>query len=209
MIFHVDGAQYAGKVPLNVEDAKIDLLSISAHKIYGPKGVGALYVRNKNPHLDLNPLMRGGGQERGLRPGTLNVPGIVGLGEAARIAQQEMAPEMARAKELKLFLVESLKAQLGDFCTNGDEHCLPGTLHISFQSCDPESLKMYLHPLAVSAGSACSSSLSISHVLEAIGLEPHLAKCSVRIGIGRFTHRQDLEKTLEVLVKAIKTIKKA
>ncbi|MEZ4379721.1 MAG: IscS subfamily cysteine desulfurase [Nannocystaceae bacterium] len=195
ILFHTDAVQAFTKVPIDVQALGIDLMSISAHKIYGPKGVGALYVRRRRPRVRLAPQIHGGGHERGNRSGTLNVPGIVGFGEAARIAREEMAAEQARIFELREHLRRRFVAEIPHSIVNGSlEHHLPGTLNISFAYVEGESLLMGLKDIAVSSGSACTSaSLEPSYVLRAMGLDDELAHSSLRITVGRPTTREELD----------------
>lgn len=195
ILFHTDAVQAYGKIPIDVDAMHIDLLSISAHKIYGPKGIGALYVRRRNPRVRLAPQIHGGGHERGNRSGTLAVPLIVGLGSAAEIAQQEMPAESKRIFELREHMRERLLREVPDSFVNGTlERHLPGTLNISFAYVEGESLLMGLKEVAVSSGSACTSaSLEPSYVLRAMGLNDELAHSSLRITIGRFTTREEVD----------------
>ena len=195
VLFHSDAAQAVGKVPIDVEAMKIDLLSISGHKIYGPKGVGCLYVRRKNPRVRLVAQMDGGGHERGMRSGTLNVPGIVGFGKACEIARLELDSETVRASELRDLLEQLIRSKLDFVELNGNrEHRLPNCLNLSFPYVEGESLIMGVNKLAVSSGSACTSaSLEPSHVLRAMAVGDELAHSSIRFGIGRFTTREDIE----------------
>jgi cysteine desulfurase len=195
ILFHTDAVQAYGKIPLDVDALHIDLLSISAHKIYGPKGVGALYVRRRNPRVRLSPQIHGGGHERGNRSGTLAVPLIVGLGSAAEIAGAEMPVESKRIFELREHMRERLTREIPDSFVNGTlERHLPGTLNISFAYVEGESLLMGLKEVAVSSGSACTSaSLEPSYVLRAMGLNDELAHSSLRITIGRFTTREEVD----------------
>ncbi len=185
ILFHTDGTQAVGKIPVNVEEMGIDLLSLSAHKIYGPKGAGALYVRSK-PRVHIDPLIEGGGQEHGIRSGTLNVPGIVGLGRACEIAQTDMMLDSERLMGLSERLKVEIVNRLDEVSVNGHpSQRLPGNMHLSFAYVEGESLLMGLKDIAVSTGSACTSaSLEPSHVLRAIGLEEHLAQSSIRFGLG-------------------------
>ncbi|HEX7233219.1 MAG TPA: IscS subfamily cysteine desulfurase [Candidatus Binatia bacterium] len=198
ILFHCDATQAVGKIPIDVNQMSIDLLSLTAHKIYGPKGVGALYVRNANPRVKLTPLLDGGGHERGLRSGTLNVPGIVGLGLACELGQKEMASEAEHLVALREQLRTGLFEQLEDVYLNGDPvKRLPGNLNVSFAYIDGESLMMGLKEIAVSTGSACTSaSLEPSHVLRALGVEESLAHASIRFGIGRFNTAEEIEYTI-------------
>ena len=195
ILFHTDAAQAAGKIPLDVNAAHIDLLSISAHKMYGPKGVGALYVRRKDPRVTLSPQMDGGGHERGLRSGTLNVPGIVGLGKACEICGEEMAAESVRLAALRDRLKDKIFGQLDDVQVNGSlDHRLPNNLNLSFRHVEGESLMMALSDIAVSSGSACTSAkLESSYVLKALGVDDDLAHSSIRFGLGRFNTESEVD----------------
>jgi cysteine desulfurase len=201
VFFHTDAAQAAGKIPLDVEAMNIDLLSISGHKIYGPKGIGALYVRRK-PRVRLVPLIVGGGQERGFRSGTLPTPLCVGLGEAAEICMKEMDGEAKRLKKLQERMLKGLQAKLPEIYVNGDlEQRIPGNLNISFAHVEGESLMMGIKGLSVSSGSACTSaSLEPSYVLRALGVEEEMAHTSLRIGLGRFTTEQEVDTAVDDLV---------
>ncbi|HKY08802.1 MAG TPA: IscS subfamily cysteine desulfurase, partial [Candidatus Binatia bacterium] len=195
IIFHSDATQAVGKIPIHVEEMGIDLLSLTAHKMYGPKGVGALYVRSSKPRVKITPLIDGGGHERGMRSGTLNVPGIVGLGKACELSQLEMGTEGERVTALRERLKRSLVDQLEDAYINGDAtKRLPGNLNMSFAYIEGESLMMGLKEVAVSTGSACTSaSLEPSYVLKALGLEDALAHASIRFGIGRFNTEAEID----------------
>lgn len=195
VLFHTDAVQAFGKVPISVDDDNIDLMSISAHKIYGPKGVGALYIRRRRPRVRIAPQIHGGGHERGNRSGTLNVPGIVGFGAAAELAGARMDEEAARTLELREHLRNRLLTEIPETIVNGSvEHRLPGTLNVSFAYVEGESLLMGLKGIAVSSGSACTSaSLEPSYVLRAMGLDDELAHSSLRISVGRFTTREELD----------------
>ncbi|MFN5609107.1 MAG: aminotransferase class V-fold PLP-dependent enzyme, partial [Holosporales bacterium] len=210
VFFHTDAAQAAGKIPLDVEAMKIDLLSISGHKIYGPKGIGALYVRRRNPRVRLVALIHGGGQERGMRSGTLATPLCVGLGEACRLAGLEMANEAERLKGLQQRFLNKLNAGLTDIYINGSVTArIPGNLNISFAFVEGESLMMGIKELAVSSGSACTSaSLEPSYVLRALGVEEELAHTSLRIGFGRFTTEEDLNIAAEKIVHEVNRLRK-
>ncbi len=203
IFFHVDAAQSAGKLPIDVEAMKIDLLSMSAHKIYGPKGIGALYVRRK-PRVRLEAQMHGGGHERGMRSGTLPTHQIVGMGEAFRLAGLEMAEESARILALRDRLWNGLKS-IEEVHINGDlEHRVPGNLNVSFAYVEGESLMMGLKDLAVSSGSACTSaSLEPSYVLRALGMSDELAHSSIRFSIGRFTTAEEIDYTISLIQKEI------
>jgi cysteine desulfurase len=194
VFFHTDAAQAVGKIPLDVAAMKIDLLSISGHKIYGPMGIGALYV-GRRPRVRLVPLISGGGQERGMRSGTLPTPLCVGLGEACRLAALEMEAEAARLGELRSYLWQSLQQNLPDIYLNGDlTNRIPGNLNISFAYVEGESLLGGIKDIALSSGSACTSaSLEPSYVLRALGVEEELAHTSLRIGLGRFTTKAELD----------------
>ena len=206
--FHTDAAQAAGKIALDVEAMNIDLMSISGHKIYGPKGIGALYVRRK-PRVRLVPLIVGGGQERGFRSGTLPTPLCVGLGEAAEIAMNEMEGEAKRLAKLQARLLKGLQDRLPEIFVNGDlEHRIPGNLNISFAYVEGESLMMGIKNLAVSSGSACTSaSLEPSYVLRALGVEEEMAHTSLRIGLGRFTTEHEVDTAVEELVRHVKKLR--
>ena len=198
--FHTDAAQAAGKIPLDVEAMNIDLMSISGHKIYGPKGIGALYVRRK-PRVRLAAMIHGGGQERGFRSGTLPTPLCVGLGEAAEICMKEMDAESKRLTVLRDRMLKGLKAKLPEIYVNGDlEHRIPGNLNISFAHVEGESLMMGIKNLSVSSGSACTSaSLEPSYVLRALGVEEEMAHTSLRIGLGRFTTEHEVDTAVDEL----------
>jgi len=201
VLFHTDATQSFGKVPIDVDAMSIDLMSMSAHKIYGPKGVGGLYVRRRRPRVRIAPQIHGGGHERGNRSGTLNVPSIVGFGEAARIAADEMVSESARIRELRDHLLRRLQAELSHVHLNGDyERLLPGHLNVSFAYIEGESLLMALKDIALSSGSACTSaSLEPSYVLRAMGLDDELAHSSLRITVGRFTTREEVDYVADLL----------
>jgi cysteine desulfurase len=193
-LFHTDAVQAVGKVPFDVAAAGVDVASLTAHKIYGPKGVGALYVRRRNPRVQLVPLADGGGHERGMRSGTLNVPGIVGFGLAAALAQQLMDVEAARLAALRDRLLDGLKTRVADLVVNGPMTArLPGNLNVSFPGVDGEALLVSLcEDIAVSSGAACTAA-EPSHVLKALGLKTELALASLRFGLGRWTSEQDVE----------------
>src|SRR5262249_34944576 len=188
VLFHTDAVQAAGKIPFNVNDMNVDIASLSAHKFYGPKGVGALFVRRRSPRVLLTPIIDGGGHERGMRSGTLNVPGIVGFGKAAQIAREELSSESAEMFRLREKLRTTLERELDEVYINGDLHKrLPGNLNMSFAYVEGESLLMGINDIAVSSGSACTSaSLEPSYVLKALGVGEDLAHTSIRFGIGRF-----------------------
>jgi cysteine desulfurase len=209
VLFHTDGTQAAGKIPVNVIQDNIDLMSISAHKMYGPKGVGALYVRRRNPRVQLTAQMDGGGHERGMRSGTLNVPGIVGLGEACAIAKAEMAEESKRMAYLRDKLKDRLLASLDEVYINGtQEHRLPNNLNISFAYVEGESLLMGINDVAVSSGSACTSAtLEPSYVLKALGAGDDLAHSSIRFGLGRFNTEEEVDYVAEKVVDVVKKLR--
>ena len=205
VIFHTDAAQAVGKVPIDVQEMGIDLLSMSGHKIYGPKGIGALYVRRRNPRVRCEPMVHGGGHERGLRSGTLNVPGIVGFGAAVDVAAKEMTDESKRITGLRHRLWEGLRENLDDVIMNGHpEKRLPNTLNVSFLYVEGESLMMSFKDIAVSSGSACSSaSLEPSYVLKAQGVGDELAHSSIRFSLGRFTTEEEIEYTIKRVTDAV------
>ena len=207
VIFHVDAAQSAGKVEINMEKMKVDLLSLSAHKMYGPKGIGALYVGRK-PRIRLQALIHGGGHERGMRSGTLATHQIVGMGEAANIAMEEMESERDRLISLRERLWSGVK-DLEAVQINGDfDQRLPGVLNISFSFVEGESLIMSLKDLAISSGSACTSaSLEPSYVLRALGLSDELAHSSLRFSFGRFTTEEDVDLAIEQLVHSVEKLR--
>jgi cysteine desulfurase len=207
VLFHTDGTQAAGKIPVNVLEDNIDMMSISAHKMYGPKGVGALYVRRRNPRVQLTAQMDGGGHERGMRSGTLNVPGIVGLGEACGIAQAGLAEETKRMEYLRDKLKDRLLASIDEVYINGTmEHRLPNNLNVSFAYVEGESLLMGINDIAVSSGSACTSAtLEPSYVLKALGAGDDLAHSSIRFGLGRFNTEEEVD---YVAAKVIDVVKK-
>ncbi|KAG0253469.1 cysteine desulfurase [Mortierella polycephala] len=194
IFFHTDAAQAVGKIPIDVTKMNIDLLSISGHKLYGPKGVGALYVRRR-PRVRMVPLMTGGGQERGLRSGTVAAPLAVGLGEACKISMEEMAYDHERIKRLSERLIAGIQSKVSHVYRNGDEvHSYPGCVNLSFAYVEGESLLMALKDIALSSGSACTSaSLEPSYVLRALGAEDDMAHSSIRFGIGRFTTEEEID----------------
>ena len=209
VFFHTDAVQAAGKVKIDVEKQGIDLLSISAHKIYGPKGVGALYVRRKNPRTRVTPLTHGGGHERGMRSGTLNVPGIVGFGKACELAAQKMDSENVRILALRERLWNGIRAELDEVYINGHPtERLSNNLNVSFAFVEGESLMMGMKDLAVSSGSACtSSSLEPSYVLKAIGVGEDLAHTSIRFGLGRFTTEEEIDYAIKKVVATVKKLR--
>lgn len=209
VLFHTDGVQAIGKVPVDVNRDNIDLMSITAHKLYGPKGVGALYVRRKNPRVQLTAQMDGGGHERGMRSGTLNVPGIVGLGEACAICQREMPEETKRLQYLRDKLRNRLESELDEVYLNGSwEHRLPHSLNLSFAYVEGESLLMGINDVAVSSGSACTSAtLEPSYVLKALGLGDDIAHSSIRFGIGRFNTEEEIDYVADKLVNVVRKLR--
>ncbi|MCX6590162.1 MAG: IscS subfamily cysteine desulfurase [Acidobacteria bacterium] len=209
VLFHCDAVQAVGKIPVNVITDGIDIMSITAHKLYGPKGVGALYVRRRNPRVQLTAQMDGGGHERGMRSGTLNVAGIVGLGAACEIAEKEMAQEIARASALRDRLRAKLEAGLEETYINGSlEHRLPHNLNMSFAYVEGESLLMGINDIAVSSGSACTSAtLEPSYVLKALGLGDDLAHTSIRFGIGRFNTEEEIDYTADKMIQVVNKLR--
>lgn len=209
VLFHCDAVQAAGQLSVNVQRDEIDLLSLSAHKIYGPKGVGALYVRKRDPPVELTAQIDGGGHERGLRSGTLNVPGIVGFGEACRIARLTMHDEAKRIGVLRNRLRDRLLAGLDGIYINGSlRDRLPNNLSMSFAGVDGEALLMSLGDISVSRGSACSSARKeISHVLKALGVEDSLAQATLRFGLGRFTTEQEVDVATERTLEAVRNLR--
>jgi len=207
-LFHSDAVQGVGKIPFDVEAAKVDLASITAHKMYGPKGVGALWVRRK-PRVRIDPILDGGGHERGMRSGTLPVPLIVGFGKAAEIAKAEMADEALRLRALRDRLYRGLTSRLSETYVNGSmERRLPGNLNISFAFVEGESLLMALKDVAVSSGSACTSaSLEPSYVLRALGVGDELAHTSIRFGIGRFNTEAEIDYVIDLVVKSVERLR--
>jgi cysteine desulfurase len=209
VFFHTDAVQAAGKIPLDVEEMGIDLLSLTAHKIYGPKGIGALYVRGRNPRVRLQPLMDGGGHERGLRSGTLPVPNIVGFGKACTLCQEEMAGEADRLAQLRERLKTGIFHQLDHVFLNGHPtERLPGNLNVSFAYVEGEALMMSLKDVAVSSGSACTSANpEPSYVLKALGVDDELAHSSIRFGLGRFNTHEEVEYVIQETVRAVRRLR--
>jgi cysteine desulfurase len=209
VLFHTDGVQAVGKIPVNVATDGIDLLSLSGHKLYGPKGVGALYVRRRNPRVQLTAQMDGGGHERGMRSGTLNVPGIVGLGEACAISMREMAEETKRMLFLRDRLQNKLLSELDEAYINGTmEHHLPHNLNISFAYVEGESLLMGINDIAVSSGSACTSAtLEPSYVLKALGAGDDLAHSSIRFGLGRFNTEEEVDYVADKVIDVVRKLR--
>jgi cysteine desulfurase len=209
VLFHTDAVQGVGKIPLDVQAMDIDLMSISAHKMYGPKGVGALYVRRKSPRVQLTPIIDGGGHERGMRSGTLNVPGIVGLGKACEISNEELAAESERLRAWRDRLRDGILSQLDEVYINGSmEHRLPNNLNMSFAYVEGESLLMGINDIAVSSGSACTSAtLEPSYVLKALGVGDDLAHTSIRFGLGRFNTEEEVDYVVRRVVETVKRLR--
>ena len=209
IIFHTDAVQAVGKIPVNVQQDNIDVLSLTAHKVYGPKGVGALYVRRRNPRVQITEQINGGGHERGMRSGTLNVPGIVGLGKACEIAGEEMAAETARLKDLRDYLKQKFENALDYVHVNGNmAHHLPGNLNMSFVHVEGESLLMGINDIAVSSGSACTSAtLEPSYVLKALGLGDDVAHSSIRFGLGRFNNRAEVDYVSDKVIDVVQHLR--
>ena len=209
VILHVDAAQAAGKIVLDVEADHIDLLSLTAHKLYGPKGAGALYVRRRGPRVDLIPLIDGGGHERGFRSGTLNVPGIVGLGKACAIASIEMETESSRLATLRDRLLAGLRKALDGVSVNGSlASRLPHNLNVSFAGVDGEALLLGLDNIAVSSGSACTTATpQPSHVLRALGIGDSLAQSSLRFGLGRWNTADEVDYAVAKVSRVVKRLR--
>jgi cysteine desulfurase len=207
-IFHVDAVQGVGKIPFDVNAARVDLASLSAHKMYGPKGIGALYVRRK-PRVRITAQIDGGGHERGMRSGTLNVPSIVGFGKAAELSRTEMASEAKRLFALRERLREGIQSRVTDTYVNGSmEHRLPGNLNISFAYVEGEGMLMGLKDVAVSSGSACTSaSLEPSYVLRAVGVEEEMAHTSIRFGLGRFNTEEEVDYVIDLVVGKVNKLR--
>jgi cysteine desulfurase len=209
VLLHSDGVQAVGKIPVDVQADNIDMLSMTAHKIYGPKGVGALYVRRRNPRVQLSSILDGGGHERGMRSGTLNVPGIVGFGKACEICMNEMATESARMIALRDRLRKGLEAKLDEIYINGTmEHHLPNNLNMSFAFVEGESLLMGINDIAVSSGSACTSAtLEPSYVLKALGVGEDLAHTSIRFGLGRFNTEEEVDYVVNRMYEVVSRLR--
>ncbi len=209
VLFHTDAVQAAGKIPFNVNEMNVDIASLSAHKIYGPKGVGALYVRRRNPRVLLTPISDGGGHERGMRSGTLNVPGIVGFGHAARVCREDLTKESAEMFRMREKLRTTLERELDEVYINGDlEKRLPGNLNMSFAYVEGESLLMGINDVAVSSGSACTSaSLEPSYVLKALGVGEDLAHTSIRFGIGRFNTEEEVDYVAARVIEVVRRLR--
>ena len=209
VLFHTDATQAVGKIPVSVIDDNIDMASLSAHKMYGPKGVGALYVRRKNPRVQLTAQMDGGGHERGMRSGTLNVPGIVGFGKAAEVCREVLGEEYIRLQGLRDRLMNGIMSRLDEVYINGTmEHRLPHNLNVSFAYVEGESLLMGVNDIAVSSGSACTSAtLEPSYVLKALGKGDELAHSSIRFGIGRFNTEEEIDYTINKVVTVVEKLR--
>lgn len=208
VFFHTDAAQALGKIPLNVQEMNIDLLSVSGHKIYGPKGIGALFV-GRHPRVRLQAMVTGGGQERGMRAGTVPTPLCVGLGEACRLARLEMETEHKRVKELRDYMYGRIMGTLPHVTLNGDlDRRIPGNLNLSFAGVEGEGLMMGIKSLSVSSGSACTSaSLEPSYVLRALGVKDEMAHTSLRIGMGRFTTRAEIETATDLIIASVQKLR--
>lgn len=210
VIFHCDAVQATGKIPVNVKEMNVDLLSISAHKMYGPKGIGALYVRRGRPRIRIEPLIFGGGHERGLRSGTLAVHQIVGFGKAAELAAEDLVSgEIERVRGMRDRMWTALQEQLDEVFLNGSEqHRLPNNLNVSFAYVEGEAMMMAIKDIAVSSGSACTSaSLEPSYVLRALGVDVELAHTSIRFGLGRFTTDEEIDYAIAEVVKAVNKLR--
>jgi len=209
ILFHTDAVQAVGKIPVDVNKDNIDILSLTGHKLYGPKGVGALFVRRKNPRVQLTAQIDGGGHERGMRSGTLNVPGIAGLGEACELANKEMVVESARLRALRDRLKDRLMGALDEVYINGSmEHRLPHNLNISFAYVEGESLLMGINDIAVSSGSACTSAtLEPSYVLKALGAGDDIAHSSIRFGIGRFNTQEEVDYAADKVIDVVNKLR--
>ncbi len=209
ILFHTDAVQAVGKIPVDVQKDGIDLLSISAHKIYGPKGVGALYVRRKDPRVEISAIIDGGGHERGMRSGTLNVPGIVGLGKACEICQKEMPEECNRLRGLRDKLKDAIMSRLDGTAVNGTmAHRLPNNLNLSFSGVEGDALLMGINDVAVSSGSACTSAMiEPSYVLRALGVSDDLSHSSIRFGPGRFNTEEEVDYVADRVVETVKRLR--
>ena len=209
ILFHTDGVQALGKIPVDVQRDNIDMISLTAHKLYGPKGVGALYVRRRNPRVQLSAQIDGGGHERGMRSGTLNVPGIVGFGKAAELCQIEMAEESTRLRGLRDRLKDTIFSKLDEVYINGSmTHRLPHNINISFAFVEGESLLMGINDVAVSSGSACTSAtLEPSYVLKALGVGEDLAHTSIRFGLGRFNTQEEVDYVTNRVIEVVQRLR--
>jgi cysteine desulfurase len=210
VLFHTDAAQAVGKIPIDVNAMKIDMLSLSAHKFYGPKGMGAVYVRRRDPRVEIEPLIYGGGQENGFRSGTLNVPGIVAMGKAAEICQEKMASEVARLSYLRDKLLAGLRERLGNVFLNGHPtDRLPGSLNVSFPFVESDSLVAHLKNIAISSTSACMSAAAVpSYVLAAMGLANDRIHGSVRFGLGRFTTDEEIVYAIDTVSQCVRSLQR-
>jgi cysteine desulfurase len=209
ILFHTDASQAIGKIPFDVVSNNVDMLSFSAHKIYGPKGAGALYIKNRSPKIQLTPQIFGGGHEKNLRSGTLNVPAIAGFGKAVQLCSEKMADESKTISKLRDKLYFGIINQLDELYLNGSlENRLPCNLNLSFKYIKAETLMMNMRDIAVSSGAACSSStLKPSHVLKAIGLPDELSKSSIRFGLGRFNTEEEIDYTVNKIVRTVKSLR--
>jgi cysteine desulfurase len=209
ILFHTDGVQALGKIPVDVQKDNIDMISLTAHKLYGPKGCGALYVRRRNPRVQLSAQIDGGGHERGMRSGTLNVPGIVGFGKAAELCQNEMAEESVRLRGLRDRLKDTIFSKLDEVYINGSmTHRLPHNINISFAFVEGESLLMGINDVAVSSGSACTSAtLEPSYVLKALGVGEDLAHTSIRFGLGRFNTQEEVDYVSSRVIEVVQRLR--
>jgi cysteine desulfurase len=209
VLLHSDAVQATGKMPLDVNDLGVDLLSLSAHKMYGPKGVGALFVRRRDPHVRLDPLLDGGGHERGMRSGTLNVPAIVGLGKACELTRELMPQEVGRTAALRDRLYQGLVDLLEGVSLNGHPtQRLPGNLNVSFAGVQGEALLVSMRQVAVSSGSACSSaSPEPSYVLKALGVDDELAHASIRFSVGRFNTGEEIDFALDEVTRNVRRLR--
>ena len=209
ILFHSDAVQALGKIPIDVQKDNLDMISLTAHKLYGPKGCGALYVRRRNPRVQLSAQIDGGGHERGMRSGTLNVPGIVGFGKAAELCQQEMATESARLSGLRDRLKDAIFGKLDEVYINGSmTHRLPHNINISFAFVEGESLLMGINDIAVSSGSACTSAtLEPSYVLKALGVGEDLAHTSIRFGLGRFNTLEEVDYVSSRVIEVVERLR--
>ena len=210
ILFHTDATQAVGHIPVDVQAMNIDILSMSAHKIYGPKGIGALYRRRSNPRVQLAPVMYGGGHEKGIRSGTLNVPGIVGFGEALRIAKRNMSKEVEKYREWTLQMQEQFEAELGDVYLNGHPtERLPHNLNISFSGVESRAVIVKLQDVAVATGSACTSAkVEPSHVIQALGCGDERAHTAIRVSVGRFNTDVEIDMSIDRIVSAVRELRR-